>query len=326
MEGQWWGSKVVRSEHHNQTKGVWEQGWSISLILLVVSVSSVGTDSSGFEVFVHSPVHAITGQTVQLYCNFSLPRESPAFYSLKWFLGDEEVYRLVPGAARHLQRLVFHTEAVTIDLENSKLIDTGVHQLILQRVSMTQSGEYRCQVTLDSPPFRFLSASAPLVVMVLPERLPVISGLSTRSGHPTHMGYLPGDKLSINCTAAPSHPGASLTWLVNRRKVDRWMVTNYLPVTYPSGLTSSVLGLSFLVLAEHFRGPERELWATCRATMPPIKGVVMPVERSLLLGGLNHLDNHLGNSHRLKGAASGHLDNVPKLLIIILLLMKLHSL
>ena len=60
--------------------------------------------------------------------------------------------------------------------------------------------------------------------------------------------------------------------------------------------------------------------------MPPIKGVVMPVERSLLLGGLNHLDNHLGNSHRLKGAASGHLDNVPKLLIIILLLMKLHSL
>ena len=31
------------------------------------------SDSSGFEVFVHSPIHAITGQTVQLYCNFSLP-------------------------------------------------------------------------------------------------------------------------------------------------------------------------------------------------------------------------------------------------------------
>jgi len=157
--------------------------------------------------------------------------------------------------------------------------------------------------------------------MVLPERLPVISGLSTRPGHPTHMGYLPGDKLSINCTAAPSHPGASLTWLVNRRRVDRWMVTSYLPVTYPSGLTSSVLGLSFLVLAEHFRGPERELWATCRATMPPIKGVVMPVDRSLLLGGLNHLDN-LGNSHRLKG---GTLTNIPNLLLV-LLLLKLHSL
>ena len=49
-----------------------------------------------------------------------------------------------------------------------------------------------------------------------------------------------------------------------RLQIHRWMVTNYLPVTYPSGLTSSVLGLSFLVLAEHFRGPERELWATCR--------------------------------------------------------------
>ena len=32
------------------------------------------SDSSSFGVFVHSPYHAITGQTVQLYCNFSLPQ------------------------------------------------------------------------------------------------------------------------------------------------------------------------------------------------------------------------------------------------------------
>ena len=155
--------------------------------------------------------------------------------------------------------------------------------------------------------------------MVLPERHPVISGLSTRpsSGHqPTHLGYLPGDKLAINCTAAPSHPGASLTWLVNRRRVDRWMVTSYLPITHPSGLTSSVLGLSFLVLAEHFRGPERELWATCRATMLPIKGVEMPVERSLLLGRLNSLE--AGHSHRLK---AGIFKPGPNILLILIILM-----
>ena len=47
-------------------------------------------------------------------------------------------------------------------------------------------------------------------------------------------------------------------------QIHRWMVTSYLPITHPTGLASSVLGLSFLALAEHFRGPERELWATCR--------------------------------------------------------------
>ena len=68
------------------------------------------------------------------------------FYSLKWFLGALEVYRLVPGARRHLRRMAFHTNSVTIDLQTSKLIDTNLHQLVLQRVHMDQSGEYKCQV------------------------------------------------------------------------------------------------------------------------------------------------------------------------------------
>ena len=78
-----------------------------------------------------------------------------------------------------------------------KVIANGVHQLVLQHVSMAQTGEYRslsrtsaqtfdkknrCQVTLDTPPFRFLSASSRLTVMVLPERLPVISGLPSNPG------------------------------------------------------------------------------------------------------------------------------------------------
>ena len=97
------------------------------------------------------------------------------------------------------------------------------------------------------------------------------------------------------------------------------MVTSYLPITYPSGLTSSVLGLSFLVLAEHFRGPERELWATCRSTMLPIKGVEMPVERSLLLGRLSSFD--AGNSHRLKASCLFKLN--PNVMLIFIFLMAL---
>ena len=48
----------------------------------------------------------------------------------------------------------------------------------------------------------------------------------TNSNQVTDLGFLPGDKVAINCTASPSHPAASLTWLVNKRRVDRWWSTN----------------------------------------------------------------------------------------------------
>ena len=105
--------------------------------------------------------------------------------------------------------------------------------------------------------------------------------------------YLPGDKVSINCTSSPSWPAAKLSWQLNSRPVDRWMVTSYLPSATPTGLESSTLALNFLVLPEHFRSgggagarEARELWATCKSDMPRIQGMEIPMERTLLLGSL----------------------------------------
>ena len=198
-------------------------------------------------------------------------------FTVQWFLNDAEVYRYVPKARRELQRMVFNREAVRIDLESSKMIGEREHLLVLQTVSRAQSGEYKCQVTMDTPPFQFIQSSSYLTVMVLPERHPVISGLKQTI-------YLPGDKVSINCTSSHSYPAARLSWLLNNKKVDRWMVTSYLPTSDRAGLESATLALNFLVLPEHFRGAEQELWATCKADMPLIHGMEIPMERTLLLG------------------------------------------
>ena len=64
----------------------------------------------------------------------------------QWFLNDAEVYRYVPEAKRELQRMVFNTASVKIDLESSKMIGEHEHLLVLQSVSRRQSGEYKCQV------------------------------------------------------------------------------------------------------------------------------------------------------------------------------------
>ena len=162
-----------------------------------------------------------------------------------------------------------------------QMIGETEHLLVLQTVAQDQTGKYKCQVTMDAPPFQFIESGAHLTVMVLPERHPVISGLKKST-------YLPGDKLSINCTSSPSYPSARLSWFLNKKKVDRWMVTSFLSSTDQRGLESSTLGLNFLVLPEHFRGPEKELWATCKAEMPSIHGVELPIERTLLLGSLNN--------------------------------------
>jgi len=280
----------------------------LACLLTLFTYIQPGQDTS--LVRVRSPEYAILGQTVQLYCNFTLPPGNTNFYSLKWFLNEEEVYRLVPEAKRQLQRMVFSTEKLRIDIESSKMIGELEHLLVLQTVTRQQTGNYKCQVTMDAPPFQFIEASAHLTVMVLPERHPVISGLKKTT-------YLPGDKLSINCTSSPSYPSAKLSWFLNKKKVDRWMVTSFLPLIDQKGLESSTLGLNFLVLPEHFRGPEMELWATCKAAMPSIHGVELPIERTLLLGTLhNKLQYYQGG-----WAASGGGCRCDKNMLMLLLLM-----
>lgn len=235
---------------------------------------------------VRVPRYAIVGQTVHMYCNFLMPPEQD-FYTLKWFRNGEEIYRLVPEAKRELKRLVFNTGTVKIDIESSKMIGKSEHLLVLQQVERKSSGIYKCQITADSPPFHWVESGEQMTVMVLPERLPVISGLQREQ-------YIPGQKVNINCTSSQSYPAAHMTWFLNKKKADRWMLTSYLPKIDSEGLETSTLGLSFLVLPDHFRGPGGELWVQCRASMPSIQGVALPLDRTLLLGTLSHKDSHRG--------------------------------
>ena len=50
------------------------------------------------------------------------------------------MYRYVPGARRELQRLVFSSNEIKIDLESSKMIGEREHLLVLQSVARKQVG------------------------------------------------------------------------------------------------------------------------------------------------------------------------------------------
>ena len=87
------------------------------------------------------------------------------------------------------------------------------HQVALQEVELSTSGKYTCQITLDAPPFQFVSRSGNMTVISMPERFPVISG------NKGHHNYRLGERVQLNCTCYDSHPPATLKWFINNHRV-----------------------------------------------------------------------------------------------------------
>eukprot|EP00093_Oithona_nana_P014108 14108.XXX_159006_152440_1 [CDS] Oithona nana genome sequencing. len=254
------------------------------------------------------PPYVIVGQTVHLYCLFEL-RNGTDLYTLKWFKDGAEFYRSVPRASvRRNRRLIFPMPGVKVDFENSKIISGGEHQMALQEVELSTSGHFVCQITMDSPPFEFVEAGGVLTVISLPERFPVISG---NKGH--HYG--PGDRVTLNCTCYDTFPAANIRWFINGREVDDSYLIQYVPELSrrSPGLVSATLGLDFTIDESHYaprtklasdgsslvQSSQKELWALCEATMPPIKGTTFPFTREIYLGSLSQTFQHFQSDAHL---------------------------
>ncbi|XP_042858139.1 uncharacterized protein LOC122244325, partial [Penaeus japonicus] len=85
-------------------------------------------------------------------------------------------------------------------------------RVVLTRLDLDSSGRYKCEVISDWPEFHTADRSAILLVVELPEEKPRIHGPQAR--------YHPGDRATLVCQGAPSHPPASLTWFINGLETD----------------------------------------------------------------------------------------------------------
>lgn len=282
-------------------------------------ISTKSKNSSILITQIKIPPYVILGQTVHLYCLFEL-KNGTDLYTLKWFKDGAEFYRSVPRASvRKNRRLIFPRPGVKVDFENSKIISPGVHQMALQEVELTTSGRFMCQITMDSPPFEFVEDGGRLTVISLPERFPVISGNKGQT-------YTLGDWVDLNCTCFETYPAASIRWFINGKEVGDSDLIRYLPeksIENP-GLVSATLGLSFQIDESHFaprarlasdgstlmRSQEKELWALCEATMPPIEGTTFPFTREVYLGSLSQTFDHFQSD------ANGLLCSFVKMLLI----------
>ncbi|XP_064109161.1 cell adhesion molecule 2-like [Macrobrachium nipponense] len=200
---------------------------------------------------VNVPSHQVTGASVELECHYDL--EGDDLYSVKWYRGQHEFFRYVPGDSPAVQ--IFDLPGVAVDTALS-----DERKVTLRTVSLQSSGKYKCEVSADAPSFHTESKSAEMLVVDLPDEVPTISGGRSK--------YHVGDEVHVNCTSARSRPAASLMWYINDQQADSRILVEYAPVNDSDGLETSRLGLRFVVGPRHF--PSGELRLKCTATIAAV--------------------------------------------------------
>nr|XP_040574662.1 cell adhesion molecule 2-like [Lepeophtheirus salmonis] len=138
------------------------------------------------------------GDTVTLTCRYDLGRD--AIYSMKWYKDSKELYKYIPTYKP--EYITFKQPGIIIDEES-----TRPNQLVFKVESPLGSGQYSCEITIETPSFRTYNKTSNLTVIVPPKFPPKIKGINS--------SYRSGDLVEINCTSSDSKPAAKLTWFMN---------------------------------------------------------------------------------------------------------------
>ena len=95
------------------------------------------------------------------------------------------------------------------------------------------------------------------------------------------------------------------------------------------GLVSATLGLDFTIDESHYaprtklasdgsslvQSAQKELWALCEATMPPIKGTTFPFTREIYLGSLSQTFQHFQSDAHRRPQSKSSLELVIKIVL-----------
>ncbi|XP_029155947.1 uncharacterized protein LOC114928767 isoform X2 [Nylanderia fulva] len=197
------------------------------------------------------PEHVILNETVRMQCNFNLDKEQ--LYAVKWYKDGHEFYRYTPKDKP--RSLTFPLRGVNVNrLQSNQTV------VVLNNVNLRSSGRYRCEVSGEAPAFETVSDHGDMTVVVLPNEGPQITG-----GRPK---YQVDDVVRMDCTSAPSKPGALLSWFINDEPADPEYLRGPEIVVDDNGLDVATLGLEFRVENKHFRQGDMKL--KCLATIATV--------------------------------------------------------
>lgn len=195
------------------------------------------------------PRYADFRQSAQITCHFDLGGEK--LYSIKWYKDEFEFFRYMPDNNPQIQ--TFPLAGINLDLSQSNMTLVTLHPL-----NFSSTGSYRCEVSTDGPSFETVVRNGNMTVMVYPEEDPLIEGIQ--------QWYSVGDYITGNCTSSKSYPVAELSWYINNKKADSWLLEKYPVVTTEGPLYTKALGLRFKLEDRHFK-PKDQLELKCLAVI-----------------------------------------------------------
>lgn len=234
-------------------------------LVMFLAFTTEALGASGLEMIgVSGPSSVHEGETITLTCRYDLGRD--AIYSMKWYKNKEEIYRYVP--TDNPEYKTFPTPGIEIDSAS-----TRPNQLVTRITGPLASGQYKCEITVETPSFVTLHRSHNLTVVSPPKLAPKITGIDSN--------YRIGDLVEVFCTSKDSKPAASLNWRINGKPAPRSdLVPEKITLNDSSGLETSQLGLRFTATESHFT--DGELRLICGAE---IEGVWKTHVEGVALGG-----------------------------------------
>uniref|UniRef100_A0A6P7GFR4 Uncharacterized protein LOC114338590 n=1 Tax=Diabrotica virgifera virgifera TaxID=50390 RepID=A0A6P7GFR4_DIAVI len=158
--------------------------------IAIVLLSSTDCEASDdHTVNVSLPRYVEVGKNVTIHCDYSPDNN---IYSVKWYMGQYEIFRWIPNDVPHKQ--VFPLNGVSVDINNS-----SGNNLVLNNLQTIATGRYICEVTWEAPLFQSINRGKLMFVFEKPKGEPVLT--------------VDNDKVS--CTSPPAHPRPSIIWFLN---------------------------------------------------------------------------------------------------------------
>ncbi|KAF7279289.1 hypothetical protein GWI33_007422 [Rhynchophorus ferrugineus] len=143
---------------------------------------------------------------MHLHCRFDMGGEE--LYAVKWYKDDHEFFRYTPSGPGTIS---YPVAGVHVNPNRSECDKSSCDLLLTNIRRPESSGAYRCEVSSEAPAFRLASQTHNVTVAALPEKAPIMEGLSG--------SYTLGDTLSATCTSDFGDPKPTLTFYINKKPV-----------------------------------------------------------------------------------------------------------
>ncbi|XP_012546252.2 uncharacterized protein LOC105841696 [Bombyx mori] len=204
-----------------------------------------------------------------LKCHYANDKGDPPLHSVKWYRGNNEIFRYSPG--QQPQTRTFNTTIAGVTRGSCNEHVCSISVVLPRTYNMRLS--FTCEVSTERPRFAVVKQTKNLTVAVTLKDDPLVVGVPSSAQL--------GEDMELNCTTGPAMPPANIMWYIDGRpeRTEPWMVNN----TKVSGANDFGLRSSWRSLRLRVATARDYLHLRCEATQPTWPPYVRSTNATLMV-------------------------------------------